>query len=102
MSGVHCELFPECWEIGADASVPICTSRPDCPGVKAQKFSEAFARAVTHMPRPQTPEEDEIENMRAYLWAAGIGAGDAEFAAQQLYRQGFRIVKVALAEGRDD
>lgn len=92
MSGVHCELFPGCMALGANATPPTC-GRPKCPGRVAQEFSQAFARALTHIPRPETDEENEIEDMRAYLWAAGIGAGDAEFAAKQLYRQGLRITK---------
>lgn len=92
MAGVHCENFPNCMALGENATVPTCHAA-DCPGALRKKFVEGLAHAMTHVPRPETPEEEEIENMRAYLWAAGICAGDAAFAAAQLYRQGFRITR---------
>lgn len=92
MTGVHCELFPGCMELGENATVPICF-KAKCPGRAARDFAHAFARGLGVPPEGQTEEENAIAEMRAYLWAAGICASDAEFAAKQLYRQGFRIIK---------
>jgi len=90
MTNIHCELFPGCMELGENATPPVCI-KYKCPGRTAREFSEAFARAQSMLPQ-ETPEEEEIQRMRAYLWASGISAGDAEFAARQLHRQGLRIV----------
>ena len=92
MTKVHCELFPGCMEVGQNATIPVC-GKHKCPGRAAQEFSAAFVRAVTSRLDPQSDEDNEIADMQAYLWAAGVCIGDAEFAAKQLYRQGFRIIK---------
>jgi hypothetical protein len=81
-------------ELGESGQPPSCF-RSKCPGRMAREFSQAFARAMQHVPLPETEEENTIAEMRAQLWAAGIGAGDAEFAARQLYQQGCRIIKVS-------
>lgn len=91
-TGAHCELFPACMEMGENATIPAC-HKPKCPGRAKRDFALAFARGLGLPPEPQTEEDDTIANMRAFLWAAGINAGDAEFAAKQLYWQGLRIVK---------
>ena len=93
MTAVHCELFPDCMEVGRNVHTPACFKQ-GCPGRANRDFAEVFARAVaTTRHDAMTDDENDVAEMAAYLFAAGISLGDAEFAAKQLHRQGFRIVR---------
>lgn len=60
MSGVHCEKFPTCMELGLNATVPSC-SKPDCPGAFRSALVEAmFApQGYDGSARPQGTNADE-------------------------------------------
>ena len=93
MTSVHCELFPGCMEVGENAHIPVCFNQ-GCPGRANRDFAEVFARAVATTRRDSmTDDENTIADMAAFLFAAGISLGDAEFGAKQLFQQGFRIVR---------
>jgi hypothetical protein len=99
MTSVHCELFPDCMEIGENAHVPVCFKQ-GCPGRAQRDFAEVFARAVTTLrSESMSDEENAIADMAGFLFAAGVSLGDAEFAAKQLHRQGFRIIRADLQAG---
>ena len=53
----------------------------------------------TIKPEPDESDKNELEEMRAQVWAAGATSEDAAFIARMLWRNGIRFVKVQMDHG---
>lgn len=90
MSGVHCQKFPACMEVGTANTVPMCGA-DDCPGAQGIKL----AAMIFAKQEPLTEDEDTLAEMRAQLWAAGLDLEESAFIARMLFRNGQRITKAS-------
>lgn len=77
MSGVHCERFPDCMELGQNATIPKC-GKADCPGNKS--WTGLFASA-------QEVREPVAWRWRNYAgeWRASPNRPPDEIDAEPLY-----------------
>ena len=50
-------------------------------------------------PEPTDIDANELEEMRAQIWAAGATLEDSAFIARMLWRNGIRFVKIQMDHG---
>ena len=64
MSGVHCQKFPDCWELSTTNTIPKC-GQPDCPGNRT--WNDAFAVGAPSYDGAHRPVGSNADEWQLFL-----------------------------------